>query len=113
MARSEGISARDRARQARIALDKKRAEQMRSVEEATLGFFKAEEAAEAARAQLEDAERDRAVAVQRLGELGVKNAEVADMLGLTEKEVRALAKVKLDGIEQDELPSGDAATATP
>lgn len=104
MARSEGISARERARKARIALDRKRAEQMRQIEEASLGYFKAEESAEAARVQLAEAEQEKAAAVQQLGHLGVKPADVAEMLDLPVKEVRSLAKVKIHADEQDVLP---------
>lgn len=109
MARAEGVTARERARQARIALTQKRAERYRKIERAATAFFTADEAAAKARQAMEKAEVDKALAVQSLGELDVSTSDIADMLGLDVKEVRFLARVKADAGEQDELPVSEAA----
>lgn len=87
---SSRVQARERARAARLRLDRERAARDRAVEEAAEEFFVADDKRAALLAQLDaiDAERSRAVA--RLLSLGESASRVSELLEVEPREVRRL-----------------------
>ena len=107
MAKSGAATARERAREARLALSKKRAEQDKLIEQEAGSFFDAEERAERARGELAAAQLARATAVQELAKLQVADPDIAELLGIEVKEVRSLRRSRTEGLSQDQLPASE------
>lgn len=109
------VSARERARVAKAERDAKRRLHDKSVMEETQNFYKAEDAAEVARAALDQAELDRATAVSALAELGETVADIATLCGISASDVRALKKIARATSDPGETESAtepaDTATA--
>ncbi len=86
------IRAREAARAAKARRDEARIQQEQCVLKATEAYYLATEEAMASRRAVEAAEDDRAAAVGRLTELGEPIDTVADLCGVTVREVRAALK---------------------
>lgn len=109
---ADKVSARERARMAKLARDEKRAQHDKAVMTETQNFYKAEDAVEAAREMLAQAERSRAGAVMALADLGEPVADIATLCGISASDVRALKKLARETKQAapDETESqGDAA----
>lgn len=86
------VRAREAARAAKARRDETRLEQEQLVLKATEAYYLASEVAIASRRLVESAEDDRAAAVGRLTELGEPIETVADLCGVSVREVRAALK---------------------
>lgn len=86
------VTARERARAAMAARAARKVEQERLIQAATKSYYDAQDAADQARDQIVQADADRARSVVELATLGEPNSSIAELCGITEKEVRALRK---------------------
>lgn len=87
---SSRVQARERARAARLRLDRERAARDRAVEEAAEKFFVADDKRGALLAQLDAIDAERARAVARLVSLGESASRVSELLEVEPREVRRL-----------------------
>lgn len=87
------VSARERARLAKAERDAKRIQQEKAVMAETQNYYTAEDAVEAARQAMAQAEQERAAAVAALAELGETVADIATLCGISASDVRALKKI--------------------
>ncbi len=111
--RASGSAARDRARAAKAALDAKRAERDRQIEDATTRYYQADETLGEAREAMERAEAARIEALVGLLDLGESAANIEALTGCTSADVSAARRLrKADGASSasETTPSDDAAT---
>ena len=86
------ISARERARAAKAALDAAERDHHKLVEDAVVTYYESEDAKEAATDALAAAETAQAGAVNALSELGQSVPRIASLTGLDASEVRRLKR---------------------
>lgn len=92
---SKSVSARERARAARLRVDQDRAERDRKIEDAAARFFVAADKRAAIVAQLDALDADAGEAVRDLLDLGESQARTAALLDIDAREVRRLRALSL------------------
>lgn len=90
---SKSVSARERARAARLRVDQDRAERDRKIEDAAARFFVAADKRAAIVAQLDALDADAGEAVRDLLDLGESQARTAALLDIDAREVRRLRAI--------------------
>lgn len=109
MTRGGKVSARERARSAKAALDTERAERERKIEDAATSYYVATDERDQAQAEVDGAEQRMAKAVTGLSELGEPVERIATLCGLDAGEVRRMLKVH----RRSEAGSAVASEAAP
>jgi hypothetical protein len=104
------ISARERARAAKAALDASERDHHKLVEDAVVAYYESEDAKEAAIDALAAAETARASTVNALSELGESVPRIASLTGLDASEVRKLKRTASITESADGDPAGSGQT---
>lgn len=107
---SKKVAARERARVAKAALDRRRVETDKAIVDATTDFYGAVDAVEEAQALVAAAEAEEVKAVARLAELGQSVSEISSLCGITETEVRALRRRAGRDSGSGDTPSGESSS---